>query len=361
MTANIAARGCAWPAAHVPEGASIYVSNRTLTTADPELAWAWLIRPEQWSRFYGNARRIRHRSGPWPELALGSRFSWVTFGAPVTTEITEFEPFKRLAWTGTAPGATAHHAWLLDASGPKREIVTEETQRGFLPGCSGRRCGRRCYASTRAGSTSSPGSPRAEKCRGDRFQTLGQDRSGDDLDRPGRPADDPGRGLPGPGHDGPRCPDCQRRASVDAAGIATVSERPGVDGQLLRSGSRSADSVRRRTRRSFRAQARLRDRGDAVHARLAGCALSTSGGMLIAFRVIQGIGGAVMSSLTLALISSGLSTGGQERSDRSCGQRSAASRSPAGASSAAAARGLSRSSIFWVNVPIGVLAIAISL
>ena len=122
-----------WPAAHVPEGASIYVSNRTLTTADPELAWAWLIRPEQWSRFYGNARRIRHRSGPWPELALGSRFSWVTFGAPVTTEITEFEPFKRLAWTGTAPGATAHHAWLLDASGPKREIVTEETQRGFLP------------------------------------------------------------------------------------------------------------------------------------------------------------------------------------------------------------------------------------
>jgi hypothetical protein len=34
----------------------------------------------------------------------------------------------------------------------------------------------------------------------------------------------------------------------------------------------------------------------------AGCALSGSGGVLIGFRVIQGIGGAVMSSLTLALI-----------------------------------------------------------
>ena len=33
-----------------------------------------------------------------------------------------------------------------------------------------------------------------------------------------------------------------------------------------------------------------------------GCALSISGGMLIGFRVIQGIGGAVMSSLTLSLI-----------------------------------------------------------
>ena len=33
-----------------------------------------------------------------------------------------------------------------------------------------------------------------------------------------------------------------------------------------------------------------------------GCALSVSGGMLIGFRVIQGVGGAVMSSLTLSLI-----------------------------------------------------------
>src|SRR6202042_3658367 len=31
----------------------------------------------------------------------------------------------------------------------------------------------------------------------------------------------------------------------------------------------------------------------------AGCALSVSGGMLIGFRVVQGIGGVVMSSLTL--------------------------------------------------------------
>src|SRR6202046_3571573 len=33
-----------------------------------------------------------------------------------------------------------------------------------------------------------------------------------------------------------------------------------------------------------------------------GCALSVSGGMLIVFRVIQGVGGAVMSSLPLSLI-----------------------------------------------------------
>src|ERR1700690_1363799 len=36
-----------------------------------------------------------------------------------------------------------------------------------------------------------------------------------------------------------------------------------------------------------------------------GCALSVSGGVLIGFRVIQGIGGAVMSSLTLSLMVGG--------------------------------------------------------
>ena len=51
----------------------------------------------------------------------------------MTTEITEFEPYERLAWTGEGLGATAHHACLLDASGPDLQLVTEETQRGFLP------------------------------------------------------------------------------------------------------------------------------------------------------------------------------------------------------------------------------------
>src|SRR5262249_8194600 len=124
MSTNTTATRVRWPDAHAPEGASIYVSNHTWTTADPELVWAWLTRPQPWRRFYSNAKGVRHRSGPWPELAIGTRFSWVTFGALVTTEITEFEPFKRLAWTGTGLGATAHHAWLLEAVGPEWEIVT---------------------------------------------------------------------------------------------------------------------------------------------------------------------------------------------------------------------------------------------
>lgn len=122
-----------WPRAHEPAGAAIHITNRGCTTASPEQVWAWLIRPDRWNAYYANARRVRHLAGPWPEVATGSRFSWITFGAPVTTEITEMEPYERLAWTGSGLGSRGHHAWLLTARLDGRtDIHTEETQRGTV-------------------------------------------------------------------------------------------------------------------------------------------------------------------------------------------------------------------------------------
>lgn len=122
-----------WPAGHGPEGASIHVANETLSSAPPEAVWGWLVRPERWRDYYDNARRVRSRSGAWPQVELGSVFSWVTGGVPVTTTITELEPFRRLAWTGQGLGAVGHHAWLLTETphGGTR-ILTEETQRGAV-------------------------------------------------------------------------------------------------------------------------------------------------------------------------------------------------------------------------------------
>jgi MFS transporter, DHA2 family, methylenomycin A resistance protein len=91
-----------------------------------------------------------------------------------------------------------------------------------------------------------------------------------------------------------------------------------------------------------------------------GCALSTSGGMLIAFRVIQGIGGAVMSSLTLALISAAYPP---EARSRPIGLWAAVSGLAVAGGSVVGGLLLSVfswSSVFWVNVPIGAFAIAIS-
>ncbi len=89
-----------------------------------------MIRPDRWRHYYRNAWRVRAEAGSWPTLAAGSRFRWVTFGAPVITTVTEFDPPHRLGWTGTGLGSSGHHAWLLEPVAGGTRIITEETQHG---------------------------------------------------------------------------------------------------------------------------------------------------------------------------------------------------------------------------------------
>jgi DHA2 family methylenomycin A resistance protein-like MFS transporter len=91
-----------------------------------------------------------------------------------------------------------------------------------------------------------------------------------------------------------------------------------------------------------------------------GCALSASGGMLIGFRVIQGIGGAVMSSLTLSLITEAYPPAARTGP---IGLWAAVSGLAVAGGSVAGGLLLSVfawSSIFWVNVPVAAATLVIS-
>src|SRR5579871_2279293 len=92
----------------------------------------------------------------------------------------------------------------------------------------------------------------------------------------------------------------------------------------------------------------------------AGCALSGSGGMLIGFRAVQGVGGAVMSALTLSLISEAYPP--EDRAGP-IGLWAAVSGLAVAGGSVLGGLLLSVfpwSSIFWVNIPIGVLTLVIA-
>ncbi len=122
-----------WPAGLHPDETPVYTLNALDIPAPAEHVWAWLIRAARWPEWYGNCGNVRFLSGAAPDLAAGTEWGWTTFGVPVRTTVTEFEPPARLAWLGGALGAQGYHGWLIERTGAGCRVVTEETQRGFVP------------------------------------------------------------------------------------------------------------------------------------------------------------------------------------------------------------------------------------
>ena len=120
-----------WPEGHRPEESAFHAVNELQIPAEPEVVWAWLCRPDLWPTYYSNARLIKHLGGPWPKLDLGSRWRWMTFGAFVTSEVVEYVPGQRLAWSAKELGGKGHHAWVLRRADGGTFVHTEETQKGL--------------------------------------------------------------------------------------------------------------------------------------------------------------------------------------------------------------------------------------
>jgi hypothetical protein len=119
-----------WPDEHTPERSAFHAVNELQMQAEPDVVWAWLSRPDLWPTYYSNARFIKHLGGPWPELELGSRFRWFSFGAFVTSEVVELEPSKRISWDAKVLGGRGYHGWVLRPQDGGTFVRTEETQKG---------------------------------------------------------------------------------------------------------------------------------------------------------------------------------------------------------------------------------------
>jgi uncharacterized protein YndB with AHSA1/START domain len=120
-----------WPDEHTPDVSVFHAVNELEMPAKPEAVWAWLVRPDLWPSYYSNARLIKHLGGAWPELELGSRFRWLTFGALITSEVIEYAPTERLAWSAKSLAGSGHHGWVLQPRDGGTFVRTEETQKGL--------------------------------------------------------------------------------------------------------------------------------------------------------------------------------------------------------------------------------------
>lgn len=131
-----------WPEAYLPGNADNYVSNEMIVSnLNVHSVWHLLNNPLLWPDYYNNASGILFYDNSGPELKLGTRFRFTTFGFLVEAEVVEHVPPSasspaRIAWHGWVEGDASHrldvhHAWLFEAlAGNRLRLLTQETQIG---------------------------------------------------------------------------------------------------------------------------------------------------------------------------------------------------------------------------------------
>jgi len=122
-----------WPERFDPKTSAIYALNDIDVTAPPEVVWALLIDAENWSSYFPAEDQVKILTNE-RRLALGTQYSRVTVGFSMSLIVTEFEPFRTLAWAttvdGDESGSSAYHGWVITPTDQGCHVLTEETQQG---------------------------------------------------------------------------------------------------------------------------------------------------------------------------------------------------------------------------------------
>lgn len=130
-----------WPEGYVPGFTDNFCSNEVIVAGlTAAQVWPLLNEPERWPTYYANSADVRFHDDAGPQLDLGTRFFFSTFGFPVEGEVVEYvAPVRgqpaRIAWHGWSGEGDGrldvHHAWLIeDLPEARVRILTQETQNG---------------------------------------------------------------------------------------------------------------------------------------------------------------------------------------------------------------------------------------
>jgi uncharacterized protein YndB with AHSA1/START domain len=122
-----------WPHQYDPKTSAIYALNDIDVKATAEVVWKLLVDAENWSSYFPAEDQVKILSGE-PELALGTKYSRVTVGFPMSLIVTEYVPGRRLSWStavdGDETGSSAFHGWVITPTDNGCHVLSEETQQG---------------------------------------------------------------------------------------------------------------------------------------------------------------------------------------------------------------------------------------
>jgi uncharacterized protein YndB with AHSA1/START domain len=122
-----------WPPQYHPNTSAIYALNNIDVQAPPEVVWKLLVDAENWVSYFPAENQVKLLNDA-PELVLGTTWTRVTVGFPMSLVVTEYEPFHRLGWSttvdGDETGSSAYHGWVITPTETGCHVLTEETQQG---------------------------------------------------------------------------------------------------------------------------------------------------------------------------------------------------------------------------------------
>jgi uncharacterized protein YndB with AHSA1/START domain len=98
-------------------------------SATLDTVWSVLTDVKRWPEWQPDVAfaRLDHN------LGVGAVFRWKAKGFNITSTIQEFEPGRRIGWTGDSTGMKAIHIWSFEANDTGTRVITEESLSGWLP------------------------------------------------------------------------------------------------------------------------------------------------------------------------------------------------------------------------------------
>lgn len=117
-----------WPAGFPADKPGIVGFAVREVPAPADAVFQWLLRPELHAEYYGALRGVKHVSGDWQPIGVGTRLSFFLgplFVPPV--KVVQADPALRsMAWAGGGPGLKACHAFTVAELDEGRSLLRSE-------------------------------------------------------------------------------------------------------------------------------------------------------------------------------------------------------------------------------------------